>query len=241
MRAIFVDNQTGRLLEMAEDNKKDTIISVIESMVDYDKNIRVVTTDMANGYRSAIQTCLPNAKIVVDKFHVFQALHTRISTTKKGIMKNINDQIKNAPTIQDSDHLRAVRDLINGNPYLFKFGRKKISANQKRLKALADACATFPELNHLRLIKEGVERIYDSATRQEAEARYEDWRKLIPPSGKQKIAIWEKQYGVRASVFSAEFASFDRMMSNWHEEIFAYFDPGCRVTNAVAEGTNNMI
>lgn len=40
---------------MLPTNKPDAIISMSESMVDYDKNIRIVTMDMANGYKSAIQ------------------------------------------------------------------------------------------------------------------------------------------------------------------------------------------
>ena len=241
MRAIFVDNKTGRLLEMTEDNKRDTIMRVIESMVDYDKNIRIVTTDMANGYKSAIQECLPYAKIVVDKFHVFQLLHRKMRKPKSAIMADIKRQIDNAATLEESNHLREVRDLINKHPFLFKFGREKLSQNPERLKALADACQTFPELNHLRLIKEGFERIYDSQTREEAEQLYTEWAKLIPPGGTKKVPAWEATYGVRAMFFSTDIASFARTMKNWHKEIFAYFDPGCRVTNAVAEGTNCMI
>lgn len=55
MRAVFIDDKTGLLLGMLPTNKPDAIISMSESMVDYDKNIRIVTMDMANGYKSAIQ------------------------------------------------------------------------------------------------------------------------------------------------------------------------------------------
>ena len=66
---------------------------------------------------------------------------------------------------------------------------------------MADACRTFPELNHLRLIKEGFERIYEEAeTREQAEALYAEWEKLIPPSGKKQIAVGRK-YHVQASFF----------------------------------------
>lgn len=240
MRAIFVDNKTGRLLEMTADNKAATVIETIESMVDYDKNIRIVTIDMANGYRSALQTCLPNAHIIVDKFHVFQDLHRCITRTKTGIMENIKKQIVEEPDRDKAEHLREVRDLVAKNPYLFKFGRKKVSEKSSRIKVLADACVTFPELNHLRLIKEGFERIYDSPTRDEAEKMYEVWRELIPPKAKSKAATWEAKHGVKAATFQ-EFSSFANTMKNWHKEIFGYFDEDCQYTNAVAEGTNSLI
>ena len=36
-------SDTGELLEMRPNNKREDIISTIESMVDYDKNIKIVT------------------------------------------------------------------------------------------------------------------------------------------------------------------------------------------------------
>lgn len=241
MRAVFIDDKTGLLLDMLPTNKPDAITSMIESMVDYDKNIRIVTMDMANGYKSAIQMCLPYAKIVVDKFHVFQDLSRRITKAKTGIMEEISLQIKNEPDKQAADHIREVRDLIVRNAYLFKFGRKKLLKKPERLKVMADACRTFPELNHLRLIKEGFERIYEEAeTREQAEALYAEWEKLIPPSGKKQIAVWEEKYHVQASFFK-ELTGFYRTTKSWHEEIFAYFDEDCSYTNSAAEGTNSLI
>ena len=197
--------------------------------------------DMANGYKSAVQMCLPYAKIIVDKFHVYQDLTRRITKAKTGIMEEINLQIKGEPDKDVADHLREVRDLIVRNAYLFKFGRKKLTEKPERIKVMADACQTFPELNHLRLIKEGFERIYEEAeTREQAESLYAEWEKLIPPSGKKQISEWEAKYHVQASFFK-ELTGFYRTTKNWHEEIFAYFDEDCAFTNAAAEGTNSLI
>ena len=57
MRAIFTDIENRVLLEMCPDNKKDTVIAAIESMVGYDTNIEVVTMDMSCGYRTYVQEC----------------------------------------------------------------------------------------------------------------------------------------------------------------------------------------
>ncbi len=241
MRAIFVDNKTGLLLEMLPSNNTHEIIETIESMVDYDTNIRVVTMDMANGYKSAVQLCLPNAKIVVDKFHLYHDLGAKLASAKTAIMKDINAQIKNEPNKETADRLADVRNLIVRNAYLFKFSRKELIKRPERIIAMTDACRTFPELNHLRLIKDGFERIYDeSKNREQAEQLYAEWEELIPPTGKQQIAVWEKKHSVKASFFK-EIASFYRTTKKWHEEIFSYFDEDCAYTNATAEGTNNLI
>lgn len=240
MRGIFVDIKTGRLLEMTENNKEADIVGTIMQMVDYDKNIRIVTTDMANGYRSHIQLCLPNAKLIVDKYHVYQDLYSKVSKSKKAIMEKINQQISEEPDPVKTKHLQTVRDLVVHNAYLFKFGKDKLAEKTRRIAIMADVCKTFPEFNHLRLIKEGFERIYEQGTRADAEAVYKEWVKLIPPRGSQKAAAWERQYHVSADLY-AELAIFYRTTKKWYQEIFNYFDDGCQFTNAASEGTNSMI
>lgn len=79
MRAIYVDIENGVLLEMSPNNKKETVKQLIQSMRGWE-NIEVVTTDMAQGYRPAIEELLPKAKLVVDKYHVIQQLSQ--ATTK---------------------------------------------------------------------------------------------------------------------------------------------------------------
>lgn len=241
-RGVFVDIQTGRLLEMTPDNKEKDILGTIENMVDYDKNIRLVTIDMANGYRAQIQMCLPYAKIIVDKYHVYQDLYRKISTARTAIMSTIAVRIKATDEPMEKEFLKSIYDLVAHNAYLFKFGKKKLSESERRMSIMLDVCRTFPEFNHLRLIKEGFERIYDeSNTREKAESLYEEWVQLIPPRrGTKKIAEWERRYGVNASLYS-ELVTFYNTTRNWHQEIFNYFDEGCQFTNAASEGTNSMI
>ncbi len=240
-RGVFVDIENGRLLEMTENNKKATVLSTIENMKDYDKNIKIVTTDMAGGYRSCVYECLPNAKLVVDKYHIYQDLYRKVTSSKTAIMAATAKQIDDETDLTKQAHLRSVRNLIAHNGYLFKFGKKKLAEKSSRMAIMADACNTFPEFNHLRLLKQGFERIYeDDNSRFDAEVFYEDWQLLVPPSGVKKVADWEKKYGVKAELFEA-FKSFRATTKNWHEEIFNYFDPGCQVTNAATEGVNSMI
>ena len=240
MRGIFVDIKTGRLLEMTENNKEADIVGTIERMVDYDKNIRIVTTDMANNYRSHIQLCLPNAKLIVDKYHVYQDLYSKVAKSKKAIMEKIGQQIAQEANLVKAQRMKAVRELVIHNAYLFKFGKDKLAEKTRRIAIMADVCQIFPEFNHLRLIKEGFERIYEQESRTDAEAAYAEWLKLIPPKGVKKIAAWEHQYGVAASLYT-ELMVFCRTTQKWYQEIFNYFDDGCQFTNAASEGTNSMI
>lgn len=240
MRAIFVDLDTGELLEVRPDNKKDDIMGTIESMVDYDKNIKIVTMDMANGYKSYVETCLPYAIIIVDKYHVYQDLYVKIKKTRTRILEEIASQIAAVDDPEEKQHLRDVRDLAAKNNYLFKFSLKKLAKKDSRLAAMADVCKTFPEFNHLRLLKEKFELIYSQSNRAEAELIYSDWTELVPPTGSNQVKAWEAEYGVKAELFK-EFRVFRNAMKKWKNEVFNYFDANCEYTNAAAEGTNSMI
>ena len=242
MRAIFVDIETGRLLEMKPNNKEADIIETITSMVDYDKNIQLVTTDMANNYRSHLHICLPHAKIIVDKYHVYQDLYRKITATRAILMKEINVKIEAETDDEKAFKMKQARQLLVNNSYLFKFSKRKLDNHPRRMAVMADVCNTFPEFNHLRLIKEAFERIYDeSKSREDAESLWKECAELIPPNaGVKLIAKWEDKYKVKAAYYR-EIASFKNGFKLWKEEIFNYFDEGCQFTNAASEGTNSMI
>lgn len=240
MRAVFVDLDTGILLEMRPNNKREDIISTIESMIGYDENIKIVTMDMSNGYRAYVEECLPRAKIIVDKYHVYQDLSQKVTKTKTRIMDELSSQIGSIKDLKEKRRLEDIRSLATRFPYLFKFSIEKLQEKEFRIAAMADLCSTFPEFNHLRLLKEGFERIYDCKTRSEAERAYDEWETLVPPGGKKQTAVWEAKYGVKAELF-AEFRVFRNAMTNWHKEVFNYFDEDCGYTNAAAEGMNKLI
>lgn len=238
MRGVFVDIESGRLLEMTEANKASDIMGTIMNMVDYDKNIEIVTMDMSGGYRSYIEECLPNAKIVVDRYHVIQNLSVKVKRTKTVLTEYLNKQVAAIPDPEERAQKDRVLKLFSGTAYLFKYNHHNLP--DSNVKIMADVCDVFPEVNHLRLLKEGFERIYEAKSRKEAESLYRQWEKLVPGTGVNQIAAWGAKYQMNAELF-AEFRSLRHTMKSWHEYIFNYFDKDCQVTNAATEGLNRLV
>lgn len=81
--------------------------------------------------------------------------------------------------------------------------------------------SNFPELGSAYKAKEEFFQVYDATDRQEAEERYVEWLSKLPPS-----IEWAFQPLLTA-------------VSNWHHEIFNYFDQ--RYTNATTEALNGLI
>lgn len=95
-------------------------------------------------------------------------------------------------------------------------------------------------------MKEAFRDIYDADTRKEAEEIYEEWREaVIEEAHLYEQEEIEKNPGkyIRedGTVIRPHYPFFDALdtISQWHEEIFAYFDH--RFTNAGTEALNRVI
>jgi len=53
------------------------------------ENIEVVNMDMWNPYRTAVNKVIPNAKIVVDKFHVVRMANLGLEKVRKDLRKTL--------------------------------------------------------------------------------------------------------------------------------------------------------
>ena len=223
-RGVFVNIENGKLLEMTESNDVDTVIKTIESFENYDLNIQVVTIDMHRTYVNAVEICLPNAKIVIDKFHVVQNLYAKTASCRIKIVEHLKYEVEKLPEGNEKDYKRKLLTKLGKNVYLFKFGDTKLAEKPERIHLMTELCETFKELNTLRIIKIGAERIYKATSKEDAKKYYNEWKALIPQD----------------QLFS-DIKSFQRTMESWKEYIFNYFEEGCQYTNAATEGVNSMI
>lgn len=244
-RGVLVDVELGRLLEMTPNNKRSRLAEAIESMIGYDERIEIVTMDMAPAYRSLVYEILPNAKIVVDKYHIFQALQQRVKPVKTRLGNMLVRDVEYIEDPAEKKRLKTLLSAANKDHYLFRYGSKRLVEEPERLRLMAELCKEFPVFNHLRILKEAFEGIYDAQSRDDAEQRYREWAELVPPEGKGKVGkdnldAWQRKYGVMPELY-AEFRTLRNTMENWKKEIFNYFDDGCRQTNAATEGLNNLI
>ena len=68
-RAVFTDIERRILLEMLPTRTKKDVIAYLKTIPHYDQ-IEYVTIDMWMPYLDAVHTVLPQAKVIIDKFHV---------------------------------------------------------------------------------------------------------------------------------------------------------------------------
>lgn len=156
--AVLANGDDNTVMELLQDRSKPSVVGLLQSLQNPNA-VQVVTMDMWSGYRAAAKEVLPNALVVVDKFHV---------------VRMANDAL---------DHVR--RSITRTGPHTLKKNRAVFLMRPDRLseKGLAtrdEWMEEYPNLKAAYELKESFFRMYDCTTRIEAEQYYSEWQRSIP-------------------------------------------------------------
>ena len=160
----------------------------------------MVSMDMWNPYRTAVKVVLPEARIVVDKFHVVRMANDALEKVRKGLRKELKSS--------------QIRTLRGDRKILLKRAREVSDWERLIMETWTGA---FPKLLAAYEHKERFYGIWDATTRPQAEAALEEWIATIPKGQK---AVW---------------SDLIRAVSNWREEIMAYFETDMPVTTTLTQ------
>lgn len=123
------------------------------------QSIQVVSIDMWQPYRQAVQAKLPQAKLVADRFHMMKQLNDRLTQMRRSIQRRADE---------------ATQQALKGSRWLLVKNRDDLTATEEaRLLEILAAC---PELRPLYLLKEEFRTICDKCRdRQQAERFLQAW------------------------------------------------------------------
>lgn len=88
-RCIITDVENKSVIDILRKRNKDTVISYLSKLQDIDK-IELVAMDMWNPYKSAVNSVIPHAKIVIDKFHVVKLANEALEKIRKANRQNMS-------------------------------------------------------------------------------------------------------------------------------------------------------
>ena len=243
MCGTFVDVENGQLLDMVNNNNPETMQNAIKNFKGWNTNIQVITTDMSNAYIRWLPELLPNATIVIDKFHVMQDVQNKVSTTKKNLYNYRKNLIKQIEDPEDKTRQNVILQLINTDNRLFNYSLNNISRdeNSDKAKKLLTVIEEFPEFRLLRKLLNYTELMYQQENLDDATLVWNEWMKWLPPAGDKQYQEWCDLYSIPTGLFD-DFRSFARPGFQFFKKyILNYFKPGCRYTNAATEGINTLI
>ena len=161
-RAIFTNIQGRTLVDMLPDRYGTSIEAFLRSLPDKAK-VTHVAMDMWRPYRIAVSKELPQARIVVDKFHVVSKANAAFETVRRTLDKTDK---KHALGLKRSHKL---------------FAKRAADLDDAQYLTVSGWLNSFPLLSSAYDLKERLYAIYEVQTKEEAWGEYLHWESTIPP------------------------------------------------------------
>lgn len=139
--------ELGLVLDILEDRRKETLEAwFAERGLAWCAQVEVCCADMWDAYHSAAQANLPNARQVVDRFHV---------------MKNLTDALTKARCTLQKNADETTKAQLKGSRWLLVKNRENLSPEERQtLKLVLEAS---PELNTCYQLKEDFRQLFNAA------------------------------------------------------------------------------
>lgn len=142
---IFMDGETHDIIDIVQDRKLDALMNYF---LQYDrearKAVRFICIDMYAPYRTLIKKVFPNAKIIIDRFHIIQHISRSLNMTRVRIMNQFKggsneDQKKYRRLKNNWKLLLKAEDELNYTEYKWNPSFRKVITQ----KAMVDEMLSF--------------------------------------------------------------------------------------------------
>lgn len=155
--------------------------------------VREVCTDMYEGYTNAVREVLPQARIVVDRFHVAKAYRDCADQLRKQVQRELKAELE-----------KTEYEALEKTMWLFRRNPEELEKEEQERLGLLFECA--PDLKQAYDLREELTAIFEADH--------------SPETGRVAIEDWQER--VRQSRLRC-FDSFLTTLGNWMQEITNYF------------------
>lgn len=208
---VITDLEHRTLYDMFLGRSQETLIKYFEKMPDRDK-ILWVCSDMYRPFQKAIGMTLPNARWVIDHFHVVMKANEAVDYVRKELQR----------TMTKKNRIKTKRGLA----YTLKRRAKDLDVDEAMKIRLLRQTPEWAPLAIAFDLKEDFFNIYDDnmASKDRAIDAYHAWCDKIPAD-----PLYEK------------FRELARTVVNFKPQIFAFWDCPFAISNGYTECMNRLI
>ncbi|MCY4456966.1 MAG: ISL3 family transposase [Acidimicrobiaceae bacterium] len=130
---VIVNGDTGHTLAMVEHRSSAGLTGFLMSQPhSWRRSVKVVVSDGSNAYKASIQTCLPQARHVLDRFHIIRWFTAGLTAVRREIQRRNNGTkpvagpqvfcarfllLRRGDTLTDTDQAR-LDQLFDAHPRL---------------------------------------------------------------------------------------------------------------------------
>jgi transposase len=162
-RGVIANIQNNTIVELLPNRNKETVVRYLHNLSGKDK-IQYVAMDMWLPYRDACAAVIPQAQVVIDKFHVLKMANEALERVRKSLRESLTPKQR--------------RGLMHDRFVLLKRERE---LNDKEALLLSGWTRNYPEIGQAHRLKEEFFGIYDAQSPDEAVGRYIGWKRQITP------------------------------------------------------------
>jgi transposase len=167
------DLEAGRILAVLADRKKETLETYLATWTPEQRAaVEEAAMDLWEPYAQAVTACLPQARIVADRFHVMKNLTDQVTATRRDIQRTLPE---------------TARQTFKGCRWLLVRNEADLSEADKD--KLQKMFALAPNLQQLHRLKEAFRAVFETTTeREQAATRLQAWMATVEQSGLTKLA-----------------------------------------------------
>jgi transposase len=233
---VISDPERRRILDILPGNNQTCLLKWLLQLPER-QGVEVVTMDMWPAYRAAVHRLLPNARIIVDRYHV----HNLLNVALKKVLEVVRDSMTH------SERRRYMRpELLVLKNYRHLSKEKREDRNGKEIPSEKELFTKWlknvPDLATAYWLKKEFSDILQLSDRQKAENLVHPWLERVCEFVKYFRAKYEKNYSGR---WEDPFGSIPNTITQWLASILNYIDLKDRFeikpTNAFAEFANKQI
>lgn len=160
-----------KVLAILPNRKKKTVVKFLRSIPKpLRQSIHTVCSDMWKAYISAVKIVLPNADIVVDRFHVAQKYHQAADKLRAKELKRLKKKLSE----KEYKKLKGA---------MWAFRKKKADLTDDETKVLTRLFKHSPKLKLAYQLREKLSAIFDDPlTKKQATEKIKHWRKDVEES-----------------------------------------------------------
>ena len=203
---IVLDLETGQVLHIGKGKGGNALKGFWKRLKRSKAKIQAVSTDMASGYMSAVENHLPEAILVIDRFHLVKYMNDKLTTLRRQLAREAEESEK---------------ELLKGTRWLLVTGRKRLedekNPREADLIALDKALEANEPLYFAYYLKEELVALWSKDSKEEAKKYLDSWLTKAEKSG---VAILEKVAEWLTRVKSNILNWFDYQISSGKLEAF---------------------
>ncbi|MFZ7310915.1 ISL3 family transposase [Comamonas jiangduensis] len=163
-RCVISNFHSNTIIDMLPNRDKKTVVNYLYNL-QLKSEVQYVAMDMWIPYRDAVQAVLPEARIVIDKFHVVRMANDAVEKIRKSLREQLTPKQR--------------RGLMHDRFVLLKRER---DLNDREALLLDGWTQKYPELVAAYRLKEAFYSVYEGANSPEtALAAYANWNKAVVP------------------------------------------------------------